>query len=178
MNHVGCFDAHLQLIKDKEECLSQLVAEANALVLKQRSLSSDLIRVRRERQEHIDSYRSVCYQHFKYGWRINAMRQRLFYHIVDVNFVRRLTAENLRCWEVFNNLKSQFSSLPDSPSDGSFLKLPSPACAPSCMAASDSCTEATVSSATTQDGDMATLEFKLKLFESQTAMVSQARINT
>ena len=84
LNHVECFDAHLQLIKDKEECLSQLVAEANALVLKQRSLSSDLIRVRRERQEHIDSYRSVFLEQ----------------QCVTINFINT-AGESMRCVSVY-----------------------------------------------------------------------------
>lgn len=47
------FDALLQVIKEKEDSLSQLVATANALVLKERCCSGDLNRIRRERQEQM-----------------------------------------------------------------------------------------------------------------------------
>jgi hypothetical protein len=43
----------LQVIKEKEDALSQLVAAANALVSKERSVSSELNRIRRDRQEQV-----------------------------------------------------------------------------------------------------------------------------
>jgi hypothetical protein len=49
----------LQIIKDKEDYLSQLVATANALVSKERSLTSELNRIRRDRQEHLLQIRFV-----------------------------------------------------------------------------------------------------------------------
>lgn len=52
------FDAILQVIKEKEECLSQLLATANALVSKERMFSNDLNRIRRERQEQLLEIRS------------------------------------------------------------------------------------------------------------------------
>jgi hypothetical protein len=52
------FDAILQVIKEKEECLSQLLATAKALVSKERMYSNDLNRIRRERQEQLLEIRS------------------------------------------------------------------------------------------------------------------------
>ena len=52
------FDAILQVIKEKEECLSQLLATAKALVSKERMFSNDLNRIRRERQEQLLEIRS------------------------------------------------------------------------------------------------------------------------
>lgn len=52
------FDAILQVIKEKEECLSQLLATAKALVSKERMFSNDLNRIKRERQEQLLEIRS------------------------------------------------------------------------------------------------------------------------
>lgn len=47
-----------QILKEKEESLSQLVNVANALVSKERSLSCDLNRIKRDRQEQLLEIRS------------------------------------------------------------------------------------------------------------------------
>jgi hypothetical protein len=68
--------------------------------------------------------------------------------------------------------------LPNLCSDGSSLRLSSPEHTSALIVASDPLVQASLSSATPRDCDTISVEHMLKLFETQTAMVSQARNNT
>lgn len=91
-------------------------------------------------------------------------------HYLTFFFDRRLSAEYSRSRDVCNSVGAQLASLPDVFSASSLLNFSSPAVNGN---ASHVILQPAESSSAAQDW-MASVELKLKLFESQTSMVSQA----